>query len=323
MIVSKSEDLILPSTENWNMLFTFSCRKRIIIILSLVLVEFNLERCSSAECGIAENNDDARLSYLVLIFGIKDNIFYKSCIGTMIKLTFNDSFSDFILTSRTCLEKEDLHFSRVSETLHFSWYGPTHGILKVIEPISMTEKSDRIPNFAILKLRTMISLKDEDGNIPVCLPEEKFPHSADMECYMPHISSEVHFTFQPFFKIKILPPNEWPTHPAHFPVSKKSQFCGICTSSASNNITIDLEKHKVVTEGAPLLCRINNTDYQYGIYDWTKLHKVSKNTSQPIAIFTEIYPFITVVNFFASNMTDISSENIILYRMRCVDSITR
>ncbi|KRX24638.1 hypothetical protein T07_5106 [Trichinella nelsoni] len=308
--ISKSEDHILPSTENWNMLFNSSRKRIIIIILSLVLVEFNLERCWSAECGIAEDNDDARLSYLVLIFGIKDNILYKSCIGTMIKLTFNDSFSDLILTSRTCLEKEELYSSRVSETLHFSWYGPTHGIVKVIEPISMPKKGDKSPNFAILKLRTMISLQDGDGNIPICLPEEKFPYSADMECYVPHISSEMHYTFQPFFKIIILPPNKWPTHPAHFPVSKKNQLCGTCKLSASNNTTIDLEKHKVITEGAPLLCRINNTDYQYGIYDWTKLHKVSKNTSQPIAIFTELYPFTIIVNFFASNISYITSDSI-------------
>ncbi|KAL1228745.1 Serine protease [Trichinella spiralis] len=294
------------------MLFNSSRKRIIIIILSLVLAEFNLEQCSSAECGIAENNDDARLSYLVLIFGIKEQIIYKSCIGTVIKLTFNDTFSDLILTSRTCLEKEDLHSSRVSEMLHISWYGPTHEIVKVIEPISMSEKSDRIPNFAIVKLRTMISLQDDDGNIPICLPEGKFPYSADMECYMPHISSGIHFTFQPFFKIIILPPNKWPTHPAHFPVSRRSQLCGTCTVSASNNTTIDLEKLKVVTEGAPLLCRINNTDYQYGIYDWTKLHRVSKNTSQPIAIFTELYPFNLIFNFFASNMTYITGDSIIL-----------
>ncbi|XP_003368037.1 conserved hypothetical protein [Trichinella spiralis] len=183
------------------MLFNSSRKRIIIIILSLVLAEFNLEQCSSAECGIAENNDDARLSYLVLIFGIKEQIIYKSCIGTVIKLTFNDTFSDLILTSRTCLEKEDLHSSRVSEMLHISWYGPTHGIVK---------------------------------------------------------------------------------------------------------------KLKVVTEGAPLLCRINNTDYQYGIYDWTKLHRVSKNTSQPIAIFTELYPFNLIFNFFASNMTYITDDSIIL-----------
>ncbi|OUC49355.1 hypothetical protein D917_05467, partial [Trichinella nativa] len=94
------------------MLFNSSRKRIIIIILSLVLVEFNLERCSSAECGIAEDNDDARLSYLVLIYGIKEQIIYKSCIGTVIKLTFNDTFSDLILTSRTCLEKEYKYANR-------------------------------------------------------------------------------------------------------------------------------------------------------------------------------------------------------------------
>ncbi|KRZ73450.1 hypothetical protein T10_1799 [Trichinella papuae] len=293
------------------MLFKCSSSRIIIILLLLGLLEFNfLKRCSSTECGIAENSDEARLSYLVIVIGIKEHMLYKSCIGTVIKPTFNDSFSDLVLTSRTCLEKEDIRYSGVSETLNLNWHSRTRGILKIIEPTAMSEKSVKLPNFAVLKLRTPLSLTD--GNVPICLPEGRFPYSADVQCYIPQITSEIHFTFQPFFTIKILPPSEWPEHPAHFPVSKTNHLCGISTSTVFNDDMVDFEKYEIITEGAPLLCRINNTDYQYGIYDWTKLHKVSKNITQPITIFTNVYTFTAIINYVASNMNASSITNEIM-----------
>ncbi|KAL1283284.1 Serine protease [Trichinella pseudospiralis] len=233
----------------------------------LGLVKFNLIRCLSTECGIADNSDEARLSYLVIVFGTKEHMLYKTCIGTVIKRTFNDSFSDLVLTSKTCLEKENIRYSGVSSSLSLNWHSAFHGILKILEPIATSHKSAKIPNFALLKLRTPLSLSD--GNVPICLPEGRFPYTADVQCYMPHIT-------------------------------KTSQLCGTSTIAAFNDDMVDFEKYKIITEGAPLLCRINNTDYQYGIYDWTKLHKVSKTSSRPITIFTNVWPFTASINYFAN-----------------------
>ncbi|KRY72843.1 hypothetical protein T4A_14515 [Trichinella pseudospiralis] len=280
------------------MLFKSSRIRIIMMMMLLGLVKFNLIRCLSTECGIADNSDEARLSYLVIVFGTKEHMLYKTCIGTVIKRTFNDSFSDLVLTSKTCLEKENIRYSGVSSSLSLNWHSAFHGILKILEPIATSHKSAKIPNFALLKLRTPLSLSD--GNVPICLPEGRFPYTADVQCYMPHITSEIHFTLQPFFTIKLLPPSEWPEHRAHFPVSETSQLCGTSTIAAFNDDMVDFEKYKIITEGAPLLCRINNTDYQYGIYDWTKLHKVSKTSSRPITIFTNVWPFTASINYFAN-----------------------
>ncbi|KRY08573.1 hypothetical protein T12_3487 [Trichinella patagoniensis] len=137
---------------------------------------------SSAFCGL-EYDISSSDSYLVLFYGKTQEGIFIDCVGAIVPSNTNHSYSDTIITSRNCINPNEVNSTGVLPFLSYNHDNYTDGY-KIHRVIFSTHNSSsgrvRKQNIAVVKLRSAIAFGPSIS--PLCLPNEGDFLTEDSEC---------------------------------------------------------------------------------------------------------------------------------------------
>ncbi|OUC41691.1 hypothetical protein D917_10750, partial [Trichinella nativa] len=158
-----------------------------------------------ADCGIGWQREGI-LGFTVVIFGFNEGRVYKDCTGTLLQTIPNCNFTNLVLTSRTCVEKENIENTFVIPTRLYNPAQPDAGI-RIRQILmgnqSITYRSMFTPmNFALLKLHMPIRLGIK--HFTVCLPSIRVRLPPRIHCSAPKLLNTASISYGSPLKIEIL-----------------------------------------------------------------------------------------------------------------------
>ncbi|KRY22847.1 hypothetical protein T12_12063 [Trichinella patagoniensis] len=259
---------------------------------------FQIQSTISTECGNEFYLEDSRYFMVVFYGRTNEGVFYD-CIGAIVESGINSTHSDLIVTSKYCVNHEDIKKTFV---IPVGLYPPnsateSYKIHQILLPLKNNRKSHK--NLAIVKLLTPIAFNSLTR--PICLPERNDTFDNFYDCY--------YLKFYAF-------PNEMYMTSVEMLILHKS-YCNIivgqtvlldnirlCAVQKSLIDTVDSEDPTSVEEGLPFICIKNHRQYLYAIRDWVKVYKPEKNLL-PVVILTEISNIIDLIQH-----VNVSHDNI-------------
>ncbi|KRY48769.1 Testisin [Trichinella britovi] len=259
---------------------------------------FQIQSTISTECGNEFYLEDSRYFMVVFYGRTNEGVFYD-CIGAIVESGINSTHSDLIVTSKYCVNHEDIKKTFV---IPVGLYPPnsateSYKIHQILLPLKNNRKSHK--NLAIVKLLTPIAFNSFTR--PICLPQRNDTFDNFYDCY--------YLKFYAF-------PNEMYMTSVEMLILHKS-YCNIivgqtvlldnirlCAVQKSLIDTVDSEDPTSVEEGLPFICIKNHKQYLYAIRDWVKVYKPEKNLL-PVVILTEISNIIDLIQH-----VNVSHDNI-------------
>ncbi|KRZ80610.1 Kinesin-like protein KIF14, partial [Trichinella papuae] len=267
--------------------------------------QWNLQAVS-VECGSEFYLEDSRY-FMVVFYGRTNEGVFFDCIGAIVESGINSTHSDLIITSKYCVNLEDIKKTFV---IPVGLYPPndateSYKIHRILLPLKNDRKSHK--NLAVVKLLTPIEF--DYLTLPICLPERNETFDYSYDCY--------YFEFYAF-------PNEMYVTSIEMFVLQK-EYCNsivgqtvlfdntqLCAVQKSLSNTVDNEDPTLIEEGLPFICIKNHRQYLYAIRDWIKVFKPEKNLL-PIVILTEtsnIVDLIQHANVLHGNITYLHGADI-------------
>ncbi|KAL1232695.1 Tryptase alpha/beta-1 [Trichinella spiralis] len=268
-----------------------------------------LQPTFSADCGIHATTKSLYVHLVVI--AAERNPDEKQCLGTIVHLQHNDTYSDTILTSKSCLKSKDLKSTVVVTALDFyktdilksirvvrSIFPKTLGHLasKIHPSVSSPASINR--NYALLKLKKPIVYDNEKHS--VCLPQESeitFPISR--KCYLPKV----------YKNGRLGNPMKVAVHSKYMVANYSSETYRemdlIVETKSIFNSRKRIHEDEFIVMGMPILC-IDAEKYfkvhkyfQYGIFDQQRTI-LQRDSSKLIYVFTSLFNAINHIMFVVS-----------------------
>ncbi|KAL1232968.1 Testisin [Trichinella spiralis] len=223
---------------------------------------FQIQSTVSIECGNEFYLEDSKY-FMVVFYGRTNEGFFYDCIGAIVESGINSTHSDLIITSKYCVNHEDIKKTFV---IPVGLYPPNNAtesykIHRILLPLKNNRKSHK--NLAVVKLLTPIAFNSITR--PICLPGRNDTFDNFYDCY--------YLKFYAF-------PNEMYMTSVEMLVLRKS-YCNIivgktvlldnirsCAVQKSLIDTVNSEDPTSVEEGLPFICIRNHKQYLYAIRDW-------------------------------------------------------
>ncbi|OUC41147.1 hypothetical protein D917_00469 [Trichinella nativa] len=268
-----------------------------------------LQPTFSADCGVQATTKSLYVHLVVII--AERNPEEKQCLGTIVHLQHNDTYSDTILTSKSCLKSKDLKSTVVVTALDFyktdtmksihvvrSIFPKTLGHLASKVYASVSSPGSRNRNYALLKLQKPIVYGSEKHS--VCLPQESeitFP--IRRKCYLPKI----------YKNGRLGNPMKVAVHSkdmvANYSSETYQQMDLIVETESVYNNRKRIHEEEFIVMGMPILC-IDAEKYfkvhkyfQYGIFDQQRTI-LKRDSSKLIYVFTPLFNALNHIMFVVS-----------------------
>ncbi|KRZ85717.1 Transmembrane protease serine 2 [Trichinella sp. T8] len=269
---------------------------------------------SSAFCGL-EYDISSSDSYLVLFYGRTQEGIFIDCVGAIVPSNTNHSYSDTIITSRNCINPNEVNSTGVLPFLSYNHDNYTDGY-KIHRVIFSTHNSSsgrvRKQNIAVVKLRSAIAFGPSIS--PLCLPNEGDFLTEDSECSFFEIYQVTSDVVLFSFSMKILSIAECSKFLEAYPYQGNEKICAKEANDFVQSLS-SMTAFYMVDEGIPLICTVENIHYLFGIKDWTKIFKSNKHLP-PLVIFSALVPNLKIISNFETLLNDTSnttlSEGVVL-----------
>ncbi|KRY40242.1 putative [pyruvate dehydrogenase (acetyl-transferring)] kinase, mitochondrial, partial [Trichinella spiralis] len=243
-------------------------------------------------CGNVPTLDDVT-SFLLVFYAESVEGLFLDCIGVLIPSRNSTSYTDIAVTSRYCLQYENIEHTKVMTYESFN-QGYETGFINRIADIYVPGKNDTNrakwqapPNIAIIKLRIPIAFK---YNVqPICLPEVNEIITVDHRCFF-YRFSRIGYTVSYFMPLglKVLPHEYCKMMIGSSRLDSSTQ---LCCEERNLFSTLHTEfMYNMVPDGSSLICKKRDTFYFFGVQDWIWFPK-PRSYPRPIVIFTAISAF--------------------------------
>ncbi|KRZ33291.1 Kinesin-like protein KIF14 [Trichinella pseudospiralis] len=263
---------------------------------------------SLAFCGL-ELDIGSSDSYLVIFYGRTQEGIFIDCVGSIVPSNANDSFSDIIITSRNCINPNEVNSTRVLPFLSYNHDNYTDGY-KIHRVIFLTHNSSsgrmRKQNIAVVKLQSAIAFSPSVS--PLCLPNEGDFLTEDSECSFFEIHQVASDIILFSFSMKILSIAECNNFLESYSYQENEKICAKEAYNSLEGLSLVTEVY-MVDEGTPLICTVENIHYLFGIKDWIKIFKPDKHLP-PLVIFSAIVPHLKIINDFETLLNSTSSTTL-------------
>ncbi|KRZ16794.1 hypothetical protein T11_15773 [Trichinella zimbabwensis] len=272
-------------------------------------VHYVLQPIFSADCGV-QATSNSLYKHLVVILPERHPD-EKQCLGTILHLQHNDTYSDTILTSKSCLKSKELKSTVVVSLFDFSKTDTLKGIhiVRSIFPKTLGHLASKAQstinspvnmnrNYALLKLKNPIMYDREKHS--VCLPQESevnFPISR--HCYLPTV----------YKNGRIGSPMKVAVHSkeidANYSSENYQQMDLIVEAKSIFNNRKRIHQGEFIMIGMPMLCidaeKYFDVDkyFQYGIFDQQKTI-LKRDLSKLIYLFTSLFNVLNHIMFVVS-----------------------
>ncbi|KRY56074.1 [Pyruvate dehydrogenase (acetyl-transferring)] kinase, mitochondrial, partial [Trichinella britovi] len=259
---------------------------RLLLILSI---------CCPVElfsCGAVATLDDVA-SFMLVFYAESVEGLFLDCIGVLIPSRNSTSHTDIAITSRYCLQHENIENTKVMTYVSFN-HGYETGFINKISDIYVPNKNDTNrakwqppPNIAIIKLRMPIAF---NHNVqPICLPEVNEMITFEHRCFY-YRFSRIGYTVSYFMPLglKLLPHEYCKMLIGSSRLDSSTQLC-----CEERNLFSSLHTefmYNMVPDGSSLICRKRDIFYFFGVHDWMWFPKPRSHT-RPIIVFTAISAF--------------------------------
>ncbi|KRZ78639.1 hypothetical protein T10_12732 [Trichinella papuae] len=282
---------------------------RMLFFIYFVFLNYVLQPIFSADCGV-QATSNSLYKHLVVILPERHPD-EKQCLGTILHLQHNDTYSDTILTSKSCLKSKELKSTVVVSLFDFSKTDTLKGIhiVRSIFPKTLGHLASKAQstinspvnmnrNYALLKLKNPIMYDREKHS--VCLPQESevnFPISR--YCYLPTV----------YKNGRIGSPIKVAVHSkeidANYSSENYQQMDLIVEAKSIFNNRKRNHQGEFIMIGMPMLCidaeKYFDVDkyFQYGIFDQQKTI-LKRDLSKLIYVFTSLFNVLNHIMFVVS-----------------------
>ncbi|KRZ85565.1 Uncharacterized protein T08_8970, partial [Trichinella sp. T8] len=279
--------------------FLFNMQKLLWALWLYSVISLVLKQSHGIDCGIGWQREGI-LGFTVLIFGFNEGRVYKDCTGTLLQTIPNCNFTNLVLTSKTCVEKENIDNTFVIPTRLYNPAQPDAGI-RIRQILtgnqSITYRSMFIPmNFALLKLHIPIRLGIK--HFTVCLPRIRVRLPPHIHCSAPKLLNTASISYGSPLKIEILSSSYCWMHLRYIKFFSYKFICGLLKFNSGSKGD-DIQKRNLLFEGLPLLCKIGGKYFQFGVFDWVKNFNKDLDIP-PITIFSAIYGMLDAIEKYRS-----------------------
>ncbi|KRX80372.1 [Pyruvate dehydrogenase (acetyl-transferring)] kinase, mitochondrial [Trichinella sp. T6] len=243
-------------------------------------------------CGAVPTLDDVA-SFMLVFYAESVEGLFLDCIGVLIPSRNSTSHTDIAITSRYCLQHENIENTKVMTYVSFN-HGYETGFINKILDIYVPNKNDTNrakwqppPNIAIIKLRMPIAF---NHNVqPICLPQVNEMITFEHRCFY-YRFSRIGYTVSYFMPLglKLLPHEYCKMLIGSSRLDSSTQLC-----CEERNLFSSLNTefmYNMVPDGSSLICRKRDIFYFFGVHDWMWFPKPRSHT-RPIVIFTAISAF--------------------------------
>ncbi|KRZ48974.1 Kinesin-like protein KIF14, partial [Trichinella nativa] len=243
-------------------------------------------------CGAVPTLDDVA-SFMLVFYAESVEGLFLDCIGVLIPSRNSTSHTDIAITSRYCLQHENIENTKVMTYVSFN-HGYETGFINKILDIYVPNKNDTNrakwqppPNIAIIKLRMPIAF---NHNVqPICLPQVNEMITFEHRCFY-YRFSRIGYTVSYFMPLglKLLPHEYCKMLIGSSRLDGSTQLC-----CEERNLFSSLNTefmYNMVPDGSSLICRKRDIFYFFGVHDWMWFPKPRSHT-RPIIIFTAISAF--------------------------------
>ncbi|OUC42630.1 kinesin motor domain protein [Trichinella nativa] len=261
-------------------------------------------------CGAVPTLDDVA-SFMLVFYAESVEGLFLDCIGVLIPSRNSTSHTDIAITSRYCLQHENIENTKVMTYVSFN-HGYETGFINKILDIYVPNKNDTNrakwqppPNIAIIKLRMPIAFK---YNVqPICLPQVNEMITFEHRCFY-YRFSRIGYTVSYFMPLglKLLPHEYCKMLIGSSRLDGSTQLC-----CEERNLFSSLNTefmYNMVPDGSSLICRKRDIFYFFGVHDWMWFPKPRSHT-RPIIIFTAISAFVNRINFLVNSTSETDSSN--------------
>ncbi|KAL1239390.1 Serine/threonine protein phosphatase 2Aregulatory subunit B' eta isoform [Trichinella pseudospiralis] len=263
----------------------FTRNIHMLIFIYFVFLSYVLQPTFSADCGVQATADSLYMHLVVIL--PEQHPDEKQCLGTILHLQHNDTYSDTILTSKSCLKSKNLKNTVVVTLLDFSKTETLKGIHVVRSIFPKT-------------LGHLASQSTTINSPAICLPQESevnFPISR--KCYLPTV----------YKNGRIGSPMRVDVHSketeANYSIKNYHQMDLIVEAKSIFNSRKRIHQGEFITIGMPVLCidpeKYFDVDkyFQYGIFDQEKTI-LKRDLSKLIYVFTSLFSLLNHIMFVVS-----------------------
>ncbi|KRX51865.1 Kinesin-like protein KIF14, partial [Trichinella sp. T9] len=221
-------------------------------------------------CGAVATLDDVA-SFMLVFYAESVEGLFLDCIGVLIPSRNSTSHTDIAITSRYCLQHENIENTKVMTYVSFN-HGYETGFINKISDIYVPNKNDTNrakwqppPNIAIIKLRMPIAF---NHNVqPICLPEVNEMITFEHRCFY-YRFSRIGYTVSYFMPLglKLLPHEYCKMLIGSSRLDSSTQLC-----CEERNLFSSLHTefmYNMVPDGSSLICRKHDIFYFFGVHDW-------------------------------------------------------
>ncbi|KAL1238007.1 Ovochymase-2 [Trichinella pseudospiralis] len=271
-----------------------------LVVLSLLTITTHHLPIVAAECGSSYGAVNVG-AYITVFYTSTTDGFFVDCVGMIVSSNNSASSSKFVLTSRYCLEPEELCKTNVLPLNYFKYQDYLKGaeIKNVWFPKTeaVTQKGLKFSpkNFAVVKLDANLYFNSKVS--PICLPNQNEKPQASSMCYYYQFYNGTYISYVPI-RMSILSDVFCQSVVGIRLFDPKTQ---ICCEEIQNQWNLQVEnKPTLILEGSPLVCIKDSKHYLYGIYSWLKIQKMDF----PIVILTAVSSFTNMSYELMNNFAD-------------------
>ncbi|KAL1238016.1 Serine protease [Trichinella pseudospiralis] len=267
---------------------------------------FQIQPTVLVECGNEFYIEDSRY-FMVVFYGRTNEGVFFDCIGAIVESGINSTHSDLIITSKYCVDLEDIKKTFV---IPVGSYPPSNAsesykIHRILLPLKDDRKSHK--NLAVVKLLTPITF--DYLTLPICLPEKNETFDNSYDCYYFEFYAFPNEMYMTSIEVFILQKEYCNNIVGQTVLFDSTQLCAVQKSLSD---IVESEDPTLIEEGLPLICIKNHRQYLYAIRDWIKVFKPEKNLL-PVLILTETSSIIDLIqhaNVLQDNITYLHGADI-------------